>query len=88
MRIPLLVLCPIAAADLAVFSQRHEIAQAPTPEKRRATLGPGGFLAEAGIDVYESEPEPPRELLGLDNVILTPHLAGWSPETVANLNPA
>lgn len=41
-----------------------------------------GTIAGAGIDVYESEPQPPAELIGLDNVILTPHLAGWSPESI------
>jgi len=39
-----------------------------------------GRLAGAGIDVYESEPERPELLIGLDNVLLTPHVAGWSPE--------
>lgn len=41
-----------------------------------------GHIAGAALDVYESEPQPPRELLGLDNVILTPHVAGWSPQAV------
>ncbi len=31
-----------------------------------------GRLAAAGLDVYESEPAPPAELLDLDNVVLTP----------------
>jgi len=37
-------------------------------------------IAGAGLDVYESEPKRPEQLIGLDNVLLTPHLAGWSPE--------
>ena len=46
-----------------------------------------GRLAGAGLDVYESEPLPPAPLVGLDNVLLTPHMAGWSPEaTQASLD--
>lgn len=41
-----------------------------------------GGLAGAGLDVYESEPAPPAELLNIDTVVLTPHVAGWSPEAV------
>jgi lactate dehydrogenase-like 2-hydroxyacid dehydrogenase len=37
-------------------------------------------IAGAGLDVYESEPKPPEQLIGFDNLIITPHLAGWSPE--------
>jgi lactate dehydrogenase-like 2-hydroxyacid dehydrogenase len=44
-------------------------------------------IAGAGIDVYESEPQRPEALVGLDNVLLTPHMAGWSPEaTQASVN--
>ncbi len=32
----------------------------------------------AALDVYESEPAPPADLLAFENVILTPHVAGWS----------
>lgn len=41
-----------------------------------------GQIAGAALDVYESEPLPPQALLGLDNVILTPHVAGWSPQSI------
>ncbi len=41
-----------------------------------------GELAGAGLDVYESEPQPPAVLMGLPNVVLTPHIAGWSPESM------
>ncbi len=44
-------------------------------------------IAGAGLDVYESEPKRPELLIGLDNVLLTPHMASWSPEaTQASVN--
>jgi glyoxylate reductase len=41
----------------------------------------GGRLAGAGLDVYEREPEVHAGLLGLDNVVLVPHLGSATIET-------
>lgn len=42
----------------------------------------GKQIAGAALDVYESEPEPPQPLLHLDNLILTPHVGGRSPQAL------
>ena len=39
-----------------------------------------GELRGAALDVYEGEPTPPAALIDLQNIVLTPHIAGWSPE--------
>jgi len=39
------------------------------------------LLAGAALDVYEREPEVHRDLLGLENVLLVPHLASGTTET-------
>lgn len=39
-----------------------------------------GVIAGAGVDVYESEPHRPEALVDLPNILITPHVAGWSPE--------
>jgi len=40
-------------------------------------------LGAAGLDVLFDEPEVPAPLLGLDNVVLTPHIASSTEETLA-----
>ena len=37
-------------------------------------------IAGAGLDVFEEEPLIQSELFGLENVVVTPHVAGYSPE--------
>ncbi|GLK86805.1 2-hydroxyacid dehydrogenase [Ancylobacter defluvii] len=41
-----------------------------------------GRIAGAALDVVEGEPDVPPELIALDNVVLTPHIAGRAPEAV------
>ena len=40
-----------------------------------------GQLGGAGLDVYPAEPHVPEELLGLENVVLLPHLGSATVET-------
>jgi hydroxypyruvate reductase len=40
-----------------------------------------GWIAGAGLDVYENEPHVPAALLALDNVVLTPHMASGTVQT-------
>ena len=39
-----------------------------------------GTIAGAGLDVFEGEPLVPDGLKTLSNVVMTPHVAGQSPE--------
>jgi len=40
-----------------------------------------GTIAGAGLDVFEGEPAVPDELIGMENVVLLPHLGSASVET-------
>jgi len=41
-----------------------------------------GLIKGAALDVYEDEPHVPPSLFDLTNLVLTPHVAGWSPEAI------
>ncbi len=40
-------------------------------------------IAGAALDVVEGEPDIPPQLLTIDNLLLTPHMAGRTPEAIA-----
>jgi lactate dehydrogenase-like 2-hydroxyacid dehydrogenase len=40
-----------------------------------------GQVAAAGLDVFPREPQVPEVYLGLENVVLTPHIASATDET-------
>jgi len=41
-----------------------------------------GHIGAAGLDVFMDEPQVPQALLALDNVVLTPHIASSTEETL------
>ncbi|KAF5181016.1 Glyoxylate/hydroxypyruvate reductase B [Thalictrum thalictroides] len=45
-----------------------------------------GEIGGAGLDVFENEPNVPKELFELDNVVMTPHSAVRTPESFSALH--
>ncbi|CAH2038096.1 unnamed protein product [Thlaspi arvense] len=44
-----------------------------------------GVIWGVGLDVFDNEPEVPEELFGLENVVLSPHSAGMTAESLNNV---
>ncbi|KAG5538508.1 hypothetical protein RHGRI_019178 [Rhododendron griersonianum] len=44
-----------------------------------------GEIAGAGLDVFENEPQVPQELFALDNVVMSPHRAVFTEESLWDL---
>ena len=45
-----------------------------------------GKLGGAGLDVFADEPNVPKELMGMDNVVLAPHVGSATTETRTAMN--
>jgi glyoxylate reductase len=74
----------IGAAELAAMKPGAVLvntSRGPVVDERAlVTALREGTIGGAALDVYEHEPEVPEELLGLENVVLTPHLGSATAE--------
>lgn len=50
-------------------------------EKEMVQCLVNGEIGGAGLDVFENEPEVPKELFSLDNVVMSPHRAVFTPDS-------
>jgi glyoxylate reductase len=75
----------IGAAELTAMKPSAVLVNAArgpiVDERALAEALAAGTIAAAGLDVYEREPRVEPALLGLDNVVLTPHLGSATVET-------
>jgi len=89
------VCCPLTAETRNLIGSRELKLMKPTAILVNGSRGgtvvtddlvaalTSGTIAGAGLDVTDPEPLPPgHDLLALDNVVLTPHLAGASARTL------
>nr|XP_023928473.1 glyoxylate/hydroxypyruvate reductase HPR3-like [Quercus suber] len=44
-----------------------------------------GDIGGAGLDVFENEPNVPKELFALDNIVLSPHRGAFTHETLTSM---
>lgn len=89
----LVVACPLTEETLHIINR--EVIDALGPKGVLINIGRGphvdepelvsalveGRLGGAGLDVFENEPEVPKELFSLDNVVLLPHVGSGTVET-------
>jgi len=87
--------CPLTPETRSLFSRERISAMKPGAILVNTARGPvvddealaealrSGHLAAAGLDVFRDEPRVPDVYLGLDNVVLTPHLGSGSREARA-----
>jgi glyoxylate reductase len=85
--------CPLTPETRHLIGEAELAAMKPTAVLINAARGPvvdepalaealaAGEIAAAGLDVYEHEPRVEPTLLGLENVVLSPHLGSATVET-------
>ncbi|KDP28718.1 hypothetical protein JCGZ_14489 [Jatropha curcas] len=55
-------------------------------EKEMVRCLVAGEIAGAGLDVFENEPDVPKEFFTMENVVLSPHTAVFTPESLKDLS--